>query len=82
MSKNSPTRLPKLTLHKASGRGYVRLNGVCHYLGKYEDPHTQEKALRLVAEWLGNGRRLAVHPDEVTVIEIVAAYPRGVPSTF
>ena len=74
MEKKKPAPIPKLTRHKASGRGYVRLNGVCHYLGKYEDPETQEKALRLIAEWLANGRKLPVAPEEITVAEVVAAY--------
>lgn len=74
MTTMSPKRLPQLTRHKATGQGYVRLNGVCHYLGKFDDPETQQKALRLVAEWLANQKRLPIAPNQITVGEILAAY--------
>jgi hypothetical protein len=64
-------RLPSYRHHKSSGQGFVELNGHRHYLGKYELPESKERYHRLLAEWLANGRRLPVDPDDLTVIELI-----------
>lgn len=73
-SKPSVKRLPKLSLHKPTGQGYVRLGGAFHYMGRYDDPMTHEKAMRFIAEWIANGYRVRVDPAELTVNELAAAY--------
>ncbi len=52
-----PDRLPKLTHHKASGNGVVRLGGRDHYCGRFGTPECQAKYLRVVSEWIANGRK-------------------------
>jgi hypothetical protein len=49
--------VPKLCLHKASGKAVVRLNGQDHYLGVFGTPGAKGAYDRLIAEWLANGRR-------------------------
>lgn len=74
MAINPSRRTPKLCLHKPTGQGYVRIDGVCRYLGKFEDPATQERAHRLLAEWLANGYRVPVAPNDILVEELLEAY--------
>lgn len=84
---NVPTqrRTPKLRLHKATGQGFVEIEGRRRYLGRFDLPGTQEKYHRLIAEWAANGYRVPVAPDEVTVAELalrwddhaLAYYRRG-----
>ncbi len=65
---------PSLCLHKPTGQAYVTIEGRPHYLGKYGLPETQERYDRFIAEWLSNGRRLRVDPQEITVSEVCVAY--------
>jgi hypothetical protein len=75
MSKRVP-RTPSYCHHKASGQAVVRIDGTDHYLGKYGTPASQAEYDRLIAEWLGNGRRLAAPTadDGLTVAELILAY--------
>ena len=75
-------RVPQYRHHKASGRAFVELNGHRHYLGPYSDAETREKYRRRVAEWLANGRRLPVDPNDITLTEICAAFWRHVKSYY
>lgn len=74
MTARTPLRIPKLCRHKATNRGYVRLDGKFHYLGDFDDPATHAAAHQLIAEWLANGCQLRVAPEEVTVVEVLDAY--------
>src|SRR4051794_2960284 len=51
-----PTSVPKLTLHKASGKAVVRLSGVDVYCGTFGTPEAKAVYDRAVAEWLARGR--------------------------
>ncbi len=74
MTATCPKRIPKLRHHKASGRGYVQLDGRFIYLGNYKDPDTTEAYHRLIAEWLA-GKQVGVLPGKgLTVVELLAAY--------
>src|SRR5579884_2601811 len=70
-------RIPKYSLHKASGRAIVTLDGTDHYLGEYDSPDSKIKYDRLVAEWLANGRQ-RVQPvpqgPSLSLNELIAAY--------
>jgi len=44
-------RTPKLCLHKATGQGYVTLDGKVHYCGKFDTPACRERYDRLILEW-------------------------------
>mgnify|MGYP006291249837 CR=1 FL=1 len=74
ISNSSPTcarrrtlRTPKLRHHKATGHGFVELNGHRHYLGPYGSDKAQQRYHRLLAEWTAHGGRLPVAQDEITV---------------
>jgi integrase len=69
-----PPKVPPLKHHKASGQGYVRIDGRVIYLGKHDLPETQQKYHRLVAEWLAGGRQLPVEADQITIIELCARF--------
>lgn len=69
-------KLPKLCRHRASGRGYVWLDGRRHYLGPWDADATREAYERLLAQWLAAGRSLPVEPTEITVAEVLARYWR------
>ena len=74
MASRRSNRLPSFRHHKASGQGFVEIQGHRHYLGRYELPETRRKYERLIAEWLANGRALPVDPDEITVCEVLARF--------
>ena len=80
-----PNSVPKLTHHKARGRGVVRLSGKDHYAcrsgegpASQREPPAAAKAEynRLIAEWLANGRRplgtsaVARPGSDVTVVSV------------
>lgn len=68
------TKVPSLRVHKASGRAFVELNHRRIYLGPHGEPETQERYHATIAEWIANGRRLPVDPNQVTVTEVCLAY--------
>ena len=51
-----PISIPKLTLHKASGKAVVRLSGVDVYCGLFGTPEAKTNYDREIAEWLARGR--------------------------
>ncbi len=69
-------RVPTLTRHKRTGQGYVRLNGRCYYLGRYEDPETQARYHQRIAEWMARGRQLPVEQEAITVLELCSRFWR------
>ena len=56
--RKSNSRVPGHGLHKATGQGYVRLNGRMIYTGVYGTPEAQQRYERVLAEWLAGGRQL------------------------
>jgi len=73
--KNGP-RVPSLRHHKASGQGYVVLNGKPIYLGRHGDPATAQKYHQVIAEWLAAGRQMPIDPEQITVKELLARFWR------
>jgi hypothetical protein len=67
-------KTPQLHCHKAAGQGYVRLDGQFKYLGRYDDPATQQRYHRLVAEWIAGGNQHPADPQEITIEELMVAY--------
>jgi hypothetical protein len=49
-------RVPKYSLHKASGQGVARIAGKDHYFGPFDDPASQAKYHRAVQEYLLSGQ--------------------------
>lgn len=76
MSNAISLRVPKYRHHKAKGLAVVTLNGKDHYLGKYGSAASREAYRRITAEWLQAGGKLINRRDEITVVEIIAAYMR------
>jgi integrase len=50
--------IPSYRLHKPSGQAIVSLSGKIFYLGKYKSKASREKYNELVAEYMGNDRKL------------------------
>jgi integrase len=77
-----PPKNPSYRLHAPSGRAVVRLSdGVGGrrdvYLGEYGSPESHAEYDRVIAEWKGNGRRLAPTPSAaggLSVSELLLAY--------
>ena len=71
--------VPKYRHHKGSGQAFIQVNGLRHYLGKWDSPKSKERYAGFVAE-------LAVCPtattslphtapvSQITVVELAAAY--------
>lgn len=74
MPVEKPPRILKLRTHKATGQGYVVLNGQAIYLGRAGLPETERRYHQVIAEWLANNRQSRVAPDQLTVKELIARY--------
>ncbi len=84
--RKNADRYPRLTHHKASGQGVVRLNGRDVYCGPLGTPECGSRYLRAVAEWEEAGRRgpggVPAEPpaeppageSDLTVNEVMLAY--------
>jgi hypothetical protein len=77
MSKQSG--IPAYTRHKPKNLAYVRLNGRCVYLGRWNSPESRQAYDRVVAEWLARDRQEAPPPPTktdggLTIVELIAAY--------
>lgn len=73
----SRSRIPRLRLHKPSGRAVVTLNGRDHYCGPGGSEEAEKKYNRVIAEWLANGRkpmRAQGHHAGLSMAELIAQY--------
>ena len=73
-SRGVSVRTPKLRHHKATGQGYVVLNGKYIFFGPYGDPDVTEQYHRTIAEWVANGRQQQKTPEEITINELLARF--------
>ena len=67
-------RVPSLRFHKASGQNYVVLSGKAVYLGKPEDPATEQRYHQAIAEWMAAGRQLAADPNVLTIKDLLSRF--------
>lgn len=73
-------RIPKLTLHKATGQARVRLQGRDLYLGTYGSEETEERYRRLIAEWLSGQlpdprqQPATAQPEAISVNALIYRY--------
>jgi len=74
MSHATSLRTPSFRRHKASNQGCVEIDGRQIYLGRFDLPEMRQRYHQTIQEWIANGYRLPVPPDEVTVVELCAAY--------
>ena len=76
----SKSLLPRLRLHKPSGKAIVSLSGKMHYLGTYGSQASKAEYDRLVSEWLARNRRppptanVNGTPEKRIIKELIAAY--------
>jgi integrase len=68
-----PRRIPKLQLHRASGRGVVRLDGKDIYCGEYGTKSCEKEYNRLMTEWLAGNPR-TTNRTGLTITELLADY--------
>lgn len=74
-SKKRAKRIPKLRLHKSSGRAFVEIKGRRYYLGKYGTPEAEQRYHAMLAEVAAHGAPLPrVDKTDITVAEVAAAY--------
>jgi len=57
-------RPPKYCKHRASGQAVVTIEGQDFYLGPHGTKASYLEYDRIIAEWLANGRKLPVVPEE------------------
>ena len=76
MPELSPDKLPAYRKHRASGQAIVTLNGVDHYLGPHGTKASKLEYDRLIGEWITRGRTPEVDTNDVTVVELLAAFRR------
>ncbi|QEG35254.1 tyrosine-type recombinase/integrase [Bythopirellula goksoeyrii] len=76
MANADSIRVPVYGKHKPTGQARVQIDGRTIYLGKHGSAASKEAYQRITAEWLQAGGKLARHRNEVTVVEIIAAYMR------
>ena len=84
MSPQTP-RIPSYRRHRASGQAVVTLNGVDHYLGKWNSPESKAEYDRLTSEWLVRRRRFTepgAGPAEILVKELILGYWAHVSATL
>src|SRR4029450_9783283 len=76
MPKISADATPNYRKHKASGQAIVTLSGRDHYLGPHGSATSRREYDRVVTEWISNGRTMPTPKEELTVVELIAAYIR------
>jgi integrase len=68
--------------HNGTLRAFVELEGQRHYLGLYDDPASEQKYHRLIAEWLANGRQSRTAPEKVTITAACTRWYQHVEQTY
>jgi hypothetical protein len=66
--------IPKLRHHKPTGQAYVVLNNQTIWLGKYDNENIQQDYNKTIAEWLSNGKQLAVEGTGISINEIISRF--------
>ncbi len=79
---NTSPRVPSYRLHKASGQAVVTLDGRDIYLGKHKSAASRAEYRRVIAEWSAHGELPRRSGDDLTVVELAAAYMRHAKSYY
>ncbi len=74
-------RSPSFRVHKATGQGYVVLDGHFYYLGRHDRPEARQEYHRLVHEWLAADQQ-APPPADITIAELLVRYLAHVESYY
>lgn len=67
-------KIPEMKHHKASGQGYVWLDGKRTYLGKFDSVDARAKYERAIAEWLSRDKTPRSVESGGRVAELLAAF--------
>ena len=73
MLKTSSLRVPSYRRHKSTNQAVVTFKGRYIYLGTWNFTASENEYVRLIAEFLSNGRRLQSDAD-ATVVDVLNAY--------
>ncbi len=80
ITQQTSSRTPKYRKQKrpnCADQAFVSINGRRHYLGVYSSQESKQGYHRLIAEWIANGGRPPIKPDDnLTVVHLVAGYWR------
>jgi len=71
-----PNVVPPFRVHKATGQGYVNLDGRRVYLGRADTPEAKQRYARALAEWLSGGEQPLDKPTDISIVELAARYWR------
>lgn len=73
-------RVPKYSLHKATGQARVWIDGQDHYLGPYDSPESKQRYRELIDKW----RLRQENPTEsnITVGQLVLLYDEHIASYY
>jgi len=74
VNPKSSHRIPSFRHPKASGHGFVELDGRRIYLARFDRPESRPRHHQLIAERIANGRQRPIDPHEITVTELVARF--------
>ena len=66
-------RIPGYLHHKPTGQAYVRIDGHCRYLGKYDSPESRELYKRIIDEYLDEPE-VVWNGDQITVGDLCILY--------
>lgn len=67
-------RIPSHRVHKASGRGVVRINGKCFYTGTYGTPESEAAYRRIVQQWEATNRSTSFGDSSLSMAMLMADY--------
>src|SRR5262245_59164619 len=74
---------PSYRKHKATGQAVVTLNGRDFYLGPWQSAASKAEYKRRIREWNAAGGVVAAdRRDELTVVELLAAFMRHAKSYY
>lgn len=68
----SKKRVLSHRVHKASGRGVVRINGKCFYTGPYGFPEAESAYRRIIQQWEATNRSTSFGDSSLTMAMVMA----------
>lgn len=71
LTPQTQRRVSKLCLHRKKNLAYVTLDSRVYYLGRPDQPGTNQCYHQIIAEWLAGSGRFAPQPDEFTINELI-----------
>lgn len=66
--------VPPFKVHKATGQGYVYIDGRRRYLGRHDTEEAKLDYARLIAEWTAGRGQPLDKPSDLTILELTARF--------